>query len=272
MTIQLPDWSLNYQVAAFGAYATILVESIYLILGGFENASLLSISILTNASAVAVAGLNNGASSTPSAITRICLTSLFLLWAIVVLPVDGTFDGTNAILCSVAHLGYQQHLQRNADESAGLLPEHQKCTKANKAPSKSSLHDPSTGHTDVASSSRNLRIFFGDRFCLEGALVPVTILGTVMTYSVFDFDLGFGLVFAFMSAFLSSVILLFSNYARGRGRRFENRKALQSLVNLLLIVGTFCLVLFNSVEFPEVDISWWRVTFGVAWFVIFSSF
>ncbi len=247
MTIQLPDWSLNYRVAAFGAYATVLVESIYLILGGFENASLLSISILTNASAVAVAGLNNGASSTPFAITRICLTSLFLLWAIVVLPVDGTFDGTYAILCSVAHLSYQQHLQRNADASTGLLPQHHKCTKIDEAPPKSYLHAPPTNRNDEADSSRNIRIFFGDHFCLEGAMVPVTILGTVMTYCVFDFDLGFGLVFAFMSAFLSSVILLFSNYARGRGRRFETRKALQSLVSLLLIVGTFCLVLFNSV-------------------------
>ncbi len=214
MTIHLPDWILNYQVAAFGAYATILVESIYVILGGFENASLLSISILTNASAVAVAGLNNGASSTPFAITRICLTSLFLLWALVVLPVDGTFDGTYAILCSVAHLSYQQQLQRNADESAGLLPQYQKCTKTDEAP----LHAPPTNYNDAAGSSRNIRIFFGDHFCLEGAMVPITTLGTVMTYCVFDFDLGFGLVFAFMSAFLSSVILLFTNYARGRSR------------------------------------------------------
>jgi len=32
-------WRLDYQVVAFGAYATILVESVSLILGGIEDAS-----------------------------------------------------------------------------------------------------------------------------------------------------------------------------------------------------------------------------------------
>ena len=100
ITTKLPAWYLNYQVAAFGAYATILVESIHLILRGFENASLLPISILTNGSAVLVAGFG-GACSTPLAILRICLTSLFLLSAII-LHEDETFDGTYATLCSVA--------------------------------------------------------------------------------------------------------------------------------------------------------------------------
>ncbi|KAF6235159.1 hypothetical protein HO173_006788 [Letharia columbiana] len=265
MTFKLPDWSLNYQVAAFGAYATILVESVYVILGGFENASLLSTSILTNGSAVFVVGFG-GTFSTPFAIIRICLTSLFLLWAIISQE-NGAFDGTYAILCSVAHLFYQLRLRQNWDESEGFLPQYEKCAKTDEAPSESCLHTPPMDHNDAAKLSRNLRIFFGDSFCLEGAMVPVTVLGTVMTYRVFDFDLGFGLVFAFLSAFSSSVILLFINYARTRGRRMDTRKALQRLLAMVLVIGSFCFVFFTSVEFPGIEFNWWKITFGVAWFM-----
>ena len=171
-TIQLPDWSLNYRVAAFGAYSTILVESIYLILGNLENASLLSISILTNGSAVLVAGFG-GASSTPFAIIRICLTSLFLLCAII-LEENETFDGTYAILCSVAHLVYQLRLRQNSDRSDRFLPQHEKRGKMNETPSESCLPTPSPDYNDATTFSRRLRIFFGDFFCLDGAIVPVT--------------------------------------------------------------------------------------------------
>lgn len=265
MTIELPDWSLNYPVAAFGAYATIFVESIYLIFGGFENASLLSISILTNASAVLVAGLG-GSSSTPFAITRICLTSMFLLWAIIAQE-NETFDGTYAILCSVAHLVYQLRLRHNGHDSEGFLPQHEKRTKIDEAPLESCMHTPSIDCNDAQTFSRRLRLFFGDSFCLEGAMVPVTILGTVMVYRVFDFDLGFGLVFAFISACLSSAILLSINYARMRSRRMETRKELQRLASLIIVIGAFCFFFFTNVEFPDIKFSWWRITFGVAWFV-----
>lgn len=265
MTIRLPAWSLNYQVATFGAYATILVEVIYLILGGFENASLLSISILTNGSAVVVAGFGD-ASSTPFAVIRICLTSLFLL-AAVILQENERFDGTYAILCSVAHLFYQLRLRHDRDELQLFLPQHEKHAKTDEAPSESCLNACPADFKDTANFSRSLRVFFGDSFCLEGAMVPVTVLGTVMTYRVLDFDLGFGLVFAFMSAFLSSVILLFVNYARTRGRRMDTPKALQRLLSMMLVIGTFCFVFFTSVEFPDIEFSWWRITFGVAWSV-----
>lgn len=265
MTIELPDWSLNYQVAAFGAYATIFVESIYLILGGFENASLLSISILTNASAVLIAGLG-GSSSTTLAITRICLTSLFLLWAIIAQE-NNTFDGTYAVLCSVAHLVYQLRLRHNGDDSEGILPQHEKRTKIDEAPLEDCMHTSGSDRDDAKAFSRSLRIFFGDSFCLEGAMVPVTILGTVMIYRVFDFDLGFGLFFAFISACFSSAILLFINYARKRGRQMETRKELARLAGLIVVIGTFCFVFFTNVEFPDIQFSWWRIAFGVAWFV-----
>ena len=270
MTIPLPDWSLNYQVAAFGAYATILVESCYVILGDFENASLLSVSILTNGSAVFVAGFG-GSSSTPLAIIRICLTSLFLLCAII-LRENETFDGTYAILCSIAHLTYQLQFQHNGDDTDGFLPQHEKGAKTDQTRSKSCSNSPPIDCSDEANNSRYLRIFFGDKFCLEGAMVPVTVLGTVMTYRVFDFDLGFGLIFAFMSAFLSSVILIFINCARMRGRQMEIEKALQRLLGLIIFIGTFCYVFFAIVDFSDIDFSWWRIAFGLAWFVLRISF
>ena len=184
MTLQLPDWTLNYKVATFGAYATILVESCYLILGGFENTSLLSISILTNGSAIIAAGFG-GTFSTPLAIIRICLTSLYLLCA-TILPENGTFDGTYAILCSIAHLAYQLPFQHNGDDSEGFLPRHEKAAKIDQTLSTSCINSPPMDCSDEANVSRYVRIFFGDDFCLEGTMVPVTILGTVMTYRVFD--------------------------------------------------------------------------------------
>ena len=267
---RFPEWTLNYQVAAFGAYATILVESIYLILRGFEQSSLLSISILTNSAAVLVAGFS-GASSTPLAALQICLTSLFLLWAIF-LQGNDHFNGTYSILCSVAQLTYQL-LLRHYGKHSEVLPQHEKCTKAEEAPSESCMHAPPTDYKDEAANfSGNLRIFFGAGFCLEGAIVPVIILGTVMTYRVLDFDLGFGLVFAFMSAFLSSIVVLFINSARLRGRRVDTQKSIRILIGLLLVIGLFCFVLLTTMEVPDPELSWWRIAFGVAWFVTHPSF
>ena len=265
---RLPEWSLNYQVAAFGAYATILVELIYLILRGFNHSSLLSISILTNGSAVLVAGFG-GASSTPLAALQICLTSLFLLWAMFLQGYDH-FNGTYAILCSVAQLSYQLLLRYYGNYSE-VLPQYEKCIKAKEVPSESCLHSPPTDYNDAATSSGSLRIFFGDAFCLEGAIVPVIILGTVMTYRVLDFDLGFGLVFAFMSAFLSSIVLLFINSARLRGRQVDTQKTIRVLIGLLLVIGIFCFVLLTTMEVPDPELSWWRIAFGVAWSVTCPS-
>lgn len=226
--------------------------------------ALYSISILTNGSAVLVAGFG-GASSTPFAVTRICLTSLFLLWAIIARE-NEKLDGTYAILCSLAHLVYHFRLWYKWDDSEGFLPQHESHAKTGETPSESYLHNPPIDSNGGASCSRSLRIFFGDSFCVEGAMVPVTVLGSAMTYRVFDFDLGFGLVFALMSAFLSATTLLFINYARMRGRRMETQKELQVLFRLMLTIGTFC-ISFTITNFSDPELSWWRITFGVAWFV-----
>ena len=266
---RLPEWRTNYQVAALGAYATILVESINLILRGLEHSSLLSLSILTNGSAVLVAGFG-GASSTTLAALQICLTSWFLLWA-TFLEGNDHFNGTYAVLCSIAQLTYQL-LLRHYGKHSEVLPQHEKYTKAEEAPSESCLHTPPTDYKDAANFCGSLRIFFGDAFCLEGAIVPVIILGTVMTYRVLDFDLGFGLVFAFMSAFLSSIVLLFINNARLRGRQVDTQKSIRILIGLLLVIGMFCFVILTTMDVPDPELSWWRIAFGVAWFVNRPSF
>ena len=266
---RLPEWTLNYQVAALGAYVTILVQSVYLILRGFELSSLLSISILTNGSALLFAGFR-GPSSTPLAALQICLTSLFLLWATFIQGNDH-FNGTYAILCSVAQLTYHLLLRHSGNHSE-VLPQHEKCTETEKAPSENYFHALPTNHKDAASFSGSLRIFFGDAFCLDDAIVPVIILGTVMTYRVLDFDLGFGLVFAFMSAFLSSVVLLFINSARLRGRRVDTQKSIRVLIVLSWGIGTFCFGLLTTIEVPDPELSWWRIAFGVSWFVTRPSF
>lgn len=261
---RLPEWSLNYHVAALGAYATILVESTYLILRGFEQSSLLSISILANGSAVLLAGFG-GTSSTPLAALQICLTSLFLLWATFIQG-NGHFNGTYAVLCSVARFTYQLLLRHYGNHSE-VLPQNEKFTKAEKAPSESCLHASPSDYKDAANFSGRLRIFFGDAFCLDDAIVPVIILGTVMTYRVLDFNLGFGLVFAFMSAFLSSIVLLFINNARLRGRRVDTQKSIRLLIGLSLVIGIFCFVLSTTMEVSDPELSSWRIAFGVAWFV-----
>ena len=265
ITVELPDWRLNYHVAAVGAWATILLESIYLILGSFENASLLSISILTNGSAILVAGFGD-TSSTPLAVIRICLTTLFLLWA-VILREDQTFDGTYAILCSVAHFVYQLRFQHDGLHSDKLLPQYEDGAKKDDAFLDSRLLTSPTDCDDQAIFSRSIRIYFGDSFCLESLMFPVSVLGTVMTYRVLDFDLGFGLVFAFMSAFLSSIILVFINFARLRGRKFDSPKIFQQLVGLILLSELAFFIMSFGLEESEPPFSWWKLSFGITWFV-----
>ena len=148
------------------------------------------------------------------------------------------------------------------------MPHHEKSAKADQMQSKSCVHSPPLECNDEENHSRYVRIFFGDFFCLEGTMALITALGTVMTYRVFDFDLGFGLVFAFMSAFLSSMILISINCARMRGRKLEVGKALQRLLGLMMVICTVCLAFLAIVDFPDIELSWWRVIFGLTWFVL----
>lgn len=76
-----------------------------LIFGGIDNASLLSISILTHGSAIIIAGFGRS-DGVPLAAIRIGLTTLFLLWSIATKREKEAFDGTYAILCSCGHLVY----------------------------------------------------------------------------------------------------------------------------------------------------------------------
>lgn len=53
---RLPDWQLDYSLAIFAAYATLLVEGICLILGVIDNPSPLVISLVSNGATVISTG------------------------------------------------------------------------------------------------------------------------------------------------------------------------------------------------------------------------
>ena len=48
----------------------------------------------------------------------------------------------------------------------------------------------------------------------------------------------------------------------------DTQKSIQLLVSLLLVIGTFCFVLFTTLDFQDIEFSWWRIAFGVAWCVV----
>ena len=45
-------------------------------------------------------------------------------------------------------------------------------------------------------------------------------------------------------------------------------KALQQLLSLIIMIGTFCYIFFAFVDFSDIEFSWWRIAFGLAWFVL----
>jgi len=79
---------------------------------------------------------------------------------------------------------------------------------------------------------------FDDTFRLDDPMAQIAILGTIMTYRIFDgFDIDVGLVFAFFSIALCAILLLVIDFARNRGRHFETTKALQRLVGMMVPLG-----------------------------------
>jgi len=273
----MPEWHLNYQVAALGAYSTIFIEAVFLILGGrIENASPLSISILTNGFAVLLAGLG-GACATSFAVLRICLTSVFLFFSIVLVTEEGTFDGTYAILCSVAQLCYHWLLRRNQWESdrfdgSSLSPE------SNKDLDNRDSRDHGLGDKacwDAERFERALTFEFGDYFHVEGGVLLFTALGTALAYRVFDFDLGFGLFFASVSAFWSLVLLILINFMKLRGRQMEVHSAMRRRFVGISIFTLPVSYIFFALNYGDIgwadEITWWKPAVGTAWFVLFIS-
>lgn len=223
----MPEWHLNYQVAALGAYSTIFIEALFLILGGpWENASPLTISILTNGSAVLLAGLG-GACATSFAAIRICLTTVFLFFCIVLVTEEAAFDGTYPILCSVAQLSYHWLLRRSRRKT-GRFDGYSLFLESNKDLDNRDSRDHGLGDKacwDAERFARALTFELGDHFHVDGGVLLFTVLGTALTYRVFDFDLGFGLFFASVSAFWSLVLLILINFMRLRGRQMEVHSA-----------------------------------------------
>lgn len=267
LTLHFPEWHLNYAVAALGIYATIFIESFCLIFGIFENASPLSISLLTNGTAVLLAGLDSSFSAS-FAILRICITTIYLTYPVFITSrSEEKLDGTYSVLCSVAHVAYTMLLSHREHSNSGDTSLSQEAKKkAQASPQSQSADSPSKGARTMT-FSRNTVFEFGDAFHLEGAALIIVLLGTTITYRVFDFDLGFGLVFAFFSAAFSTVLLCLINFARLRGRQWSAVKAIQRLVGMLIPAGAFCYTFFTYTSLG-IEISWWRATFGIVWYVV----
>lgn len=257
----IPERYLDYQVAALGAYSTILVESLFLILGRpFDSASPLCISILTNGSAVLLAGFG-GACATSLAVLRICATTVFLLFCVVLVKEEEKFDGTSAILCSIAYLFYNWFLQPD-QRTKGRFDDHIPFSEGSK---KFEIRRP---------RDRGIALNFklGDHFHVDGGILIFTVLGTALTYRVFDFDLGFGLFFASVSAFWSLVLLLLINSMRLRGRRAKVHNAIQRRVLSILVLTLPASYLFFALNYSGVEwaneITWWKPAVETAWFVM----
>ena len=261
-------WRLNRDIAALGAYSTILVEAFYLILGGFENASPLSISLITNGSAIIVAGFESSR-ATPLAAIRILLTNVFLLTSIILVKEGEHFDGTYAALCSFTHLVSGiliQHEEQRRDPSQ--LPDNEN----GKSKEDISLENENSATAQLDNSLersciRTLSVHFGTGFQLEGSTLLFLVLGTALTYRVFDFDLGFGLVFASLSAIPSVVLLVLINSTRLHGRHVDIGAAIKrNFISPCMILGPATFIFSLRVDVGA-EIPWWKPVAGVAWFV-----
>ena len=252
------NWILNYKVAALGAYATIFVEAVYLILGGFRNASPLVISILTNGSAVILAG-SDGPRALSSAAIRISATMVFLLASIVTTTERENFDGTAASLCSVAHLIHQCSVQRKGWQSSIFLQQTEEAKDK---------HEEDRDHgynSSAANFSRHLIFQFGNDIKFDGGHLLFLSLGNVAIYRIFDFDLGFGLLFASFSLAPCAALLLLVNWAQLRGRQVKINEAIQkSFARVFLLSMPISFIFFSFVDMG-VDIAWWKPAFGAGW-------
>ena len=262
---QYRHWRLNRDIAALGAYSTILIEAFYLILGGFQNASPLSISLITNGSAIILAGFESSR-ATPLAAIRILLTNVFLLTSIVLVREGESFDGTYAALCNFAHLVNGvliQHEEQRRDPSQ--LPDrgNGKSKEDVSLESFTVQFDNSVERSGI----RKVSIHFGTGFQLDGGTLLFFVLGTALAYRVFDFDLGFGLVFASLSAVLSVVLLGLINSTRLRGRHVDIGAAItRDFISPCMILGPAAFIFFLRVDVGA-DIPWWKPVAGAAWFV-----
>lgn len=259
-----PDWHLNYPLAALGAYASVVVQLTCLTFGDFENATPLSISLVTNGSTLILAGFDSY-SSYPLAILRIFLTTIFLLYAIVAsLTTEQAFDGTYAILCGVAYLAYAIFSQSQHVASDPMQGQH--AEKKTEAPAHIQLDNDVRRYAEALTFQRKVVFQFGDTFQLDGGAALLSIFGTALVYRAFDFDFGFSSVFAFFSAVCCTNLLFLINFVRLHDRHIDIMKVVQRLLGLLLPVGVFCFLVFTYVDFG-INTSWSRVAFGVVWCV-----
>lgn len=128
---------------------------------------------------------------------------------------------------------------------------------------------------DAERFQRALTFELGDHFHVDGGVLLFTVLGTALTYRVFDFDLGFGLFFASVSGFWSLVLLILINSMRDRGRRVELHGAIQRRILGILILTLPANYVFIALNYSDVqwadEITWWKPAVEIAWFVAFMT-
>ena len=250
----MPAWHLSYPVAAIGAYATIFIEAIYLIIvGDFADAGPLAISILTNGFSVFVTGFG-GSRAVPLAVAAILVTTVFLFVSITFRGQGQDFDRTYASLCGVAHLSHQCVVVWKESQRKRLSVQKQ----SNKESKEEKTSMP---------FSRDLTIHFGKYFQIEGSILLFLTLGTAMTYRIFDFDLGFGLVFASLSTVLSIAVVIFINWARPLGWAITTSGAVVRFFVVPFLLLSPVSFVFFTYAIIEIEIPWWKPAVGVAWYV-----
>jgi len=164
----------------------------------------------------------------------------------------------------VAHLAYQSLTHYTPDRGEyAHLPEDESESKTDNGTQSESYKEGDRDES-LTNFHRNMVFQFGCCFQIQGILVLFSVLGTAMTYRTFDFNLGFGLFFASISAMCCTLLICLDHITRLWGRQIDMNKALQRLVGMLLPVGIFCGIIFTMVELG-IDISWWRASFGLVW-------
>lgn len=263
---RLAEWRLYHPVSALAAYSTILFQAIYVIVGRKEGSSPFTISILINGFTVILSGFG-GSREIPRALLHVTLNTFILLFAITTLREGERFDGTYAVLCAMAQSMHQVLLWRTGDlEGDSLLLSHENQKKLEELGSSPQVKRCSIYDNDSLAFGRRIIFHFGEKFQVDGALLLYLTLGNAITYRVFDFNLGFGLAFASISALWCICLLWVANVARLRGRQINMRTSIRHhLCSALVCSGSFVFAFSKFVDFG-VEVDWWKVAFGATWY------
>lgn len=270
--IKLPPWRLDHPLAAFAAYATIIVELVDLIFNGLSEPYAIAASIIMNGSAVLLAGYG-GPESPPPAFLCICLNTVFLLCDIASTMGPSPFHDTHvgctyAMLCSIAHLTYSGGLLYKQIECRNDPVVDQQVEKKDDCVAEKQTEMEAGEAEDMIKFDRNISFQFGDRFRMEVKnLLPIVIGTALVTYrSPNSLNSDVGVIFGLLSGVMGVSLLFLIDATQVRFQSVDMDAAWQHLVAVLLFVGVFWYSLFSFYSSnPGTD--WWRITFVIVWYV-----